>query len=145
MSKLEFSLDLPASPEKLMTIATNYKKLSEYLPHQLKSIKIIEQNDNETVTEEEITFSTILKNTIRQKTLHTSSKNQIFSEILSGPATGSKITVIFLPVDSGTRVNAKIDLKLIKKAFFLTPLVKKWYKMFLTSVLLKMNTEATNF
>ena len=41
MSKLEFSLNLPTNAEKLMALSENYENLSNYLPDQLKSVKMV--------------------------------------------------------------------------------------------------------
>jgi len=67
---LEFILNLSGSCEKLIEIASNYENLPQYLPDQLKSIKIIKVNNNETIAEEELVFSSIIKNKITQQTKH---------------------------------------------------------------------------
>jgi len=41
-----------------------------FLPDQLKSVRILEQNNNETKTEEIMVFSTILKKEIVQEAVH---------------------------------------------------------------------------
>jgi ribosome-associated toxin RatA of RatAB toxin-antitoxin module len=61
MGKLEFSINLPTQPQQLMKLSENYEELSKYLPDQLKSVKIIEKNENEIKTEEVIVFTTIVK------------------------------------------------------------------------------------
>lgn len=45
MTKLEFSLNLPTQPDQLMKLSEYYENISNYLPDQLKSVKIIEKND----------------------------------------------------------------------------------------------------
>ena len=50
MVKLEFSLNLPTEPEQLIKLSEDYKNLPEYLPDQLKSVKILEQDENKTKT-----------------------------------------------------------------------------------------------
>ena len=60
MAKLDFNLDLDAPREKLIEKITNYQKLSEFLPDQLKNIEILEQDENKTITKETIFFSTVI-------------------------------------------------------------------------------------
>ena len=140
MSKLEFSINLPAAQDKLMKLALDFEKLPNFLPDQLKEVKIISQNDAETTTEETLVFSTIVKNEIVQKTVHYHSNNKITSKIISGPAKGSIIEITYEKIGSGTKVTVSVFLKLSIKAKFLQSLIKKWYKSVLTGILYKMNT-----
>ena len=140
MSILEFSLDLPSQPSQLMKLSEDYENLPKYLPDQLKSVKIIEKNETETKTEETIVFSTLLKKEIIQQASHIkNSDNQLTTEIISGPAKGTKIITLFEKNNSGSRVSFQLELKLEFKAKILRPLIIKYYKMVLTSVLYKMN------
>ena len=141
MTNLEFSLDLPSQPSQLMKLSEDYENLPRYLPDQLKSVKIIEKNETETITEETIVFITLLKRDIVQQASHIKNNdNQLTTEIISGPAKGTKIITLFEKNDSGSRVSFQLDLKLNLKAKILQPLIIKYYKMVLTSVLYKMNT-----
>ena len=143
MSNLEFSLIVQSDKEELIKYATDYESFPNYLPGQLKSIKILEQTSEQTITEEIITFSTIIKNQIVQKTLHHKPQNEsISSEIISGPAKGTKILVTFQTVEEGTKIDVLADLKLSLKAKFLSPIIKKFYKMILTGIFYKMNNMA---
>ena len=140
MAVLEFSIDLPSQPSKLMKLSEDYENLPKYLPDQLKSVKIIEKNETETKTEETIVFSTLLKKKIIQQANHTKNdNNQLTTEIISGPAKGTKIITLFEKNNSGSRVSFQLDLKLDFKAKILRPIITKYYKMVLTSVLYKMN------
>lgn len=142
MGILEFSLNLPAPTEELVKISENFEKLPSFLPDQLKSVKIIEKNEDGTITEEIIVLRTILKKEITQKALHKKiNNNSLRTEILSGPAKKSIINVIFEQIENGTKISINIDLKLELKARILEPLIKKWYKVVLTAVLYKMNTQ----
>jgi|TARA_B110000014_G_C20100510_1_gene577587 ribosome-associated toxin RatA of RatAB toxin-antitoxin module len=141
MAILEFSLDLPSQPNQLMKLSEDYENLPKYLPDQLKSVRIIEKNETETITEETIVFITLLKRNIVQQASHIKNNdNQLITEIISGPAKGTKIITLFEKNDSGSRVSFQLDLKLNLKAKILQPLIIKYYKMVLTSVLYKMNT-----
>ena len=142
MGILEFSLEIPAQPEQLMKLSEDYENLSKYLPDQLKSVKILEKNDGKTKTEEIIVFRTIVKKEIIQQALHTKvGSNKLITEITSGPAKGTIINSIFEKSDLGSKVIFNVDLKLELKAKIIQPLLKKYYKMVLTSVLYKMNNE----
>ena len=140
MTNLEFSLDLPAQPSQLMKLSEDYENLPKYLPNQLKSVKIIEKNETVTKTEETVVFSTLIKKKIIQQALHKKiSDNKLNTEIISGPAKGTVIYIIFETNNSGSKVIIKINLKLVLKAKILLPLIKKFYKIAITSVLYKMN------
>lgn len=142
MSKLEFSLNLPAPTEDLIRLSEDFEKLPVFLPDQLKSVKIIDKNEDGITTEEIIVLKTILKKEISQQALHKKiNANTLVTDILSGPAKGSIINVNFENVENGTKVIISIDLKLELKAKILEPLIKKWYKVVLTAVLYKMNTQ----
>ena len=140
MANLEFSLDLPAQPSQLMKLFEDYENLPKYLPDQLKSVKIIEKNETVTKTEEIVVFSTLIKKEIIQQALHKKiSDNKLNTEIISGPAKGTMIYIMFETNNSGSKVIIKINLKLVLKAKILLPLIKKFYKIAITSVLYKMN------
>ena len=140
MANLEFSLDLPAQPSQLMKLFEDYENLPKYLPDQLKSVKIIEKNETVTKTEETVVFRTLIKKVIVQQALHKKiSDNKLNTEIISGPAKGTMIYIMFETNNSGSKVIIKINLKLVLKAKILLPLIKKFYKIALTSILYKMN------
>ena len=142
MGKIDFMLSLPVSPEQLLLLSEDYENLPNFLPDQLKSVKIIEKKENETTTEEVIVLKTILTKEITQQALHKKiGHNMLETEILSGPAKGSIIHVTFEKVDSGTKVRIDMELHLGLKAKILEPIIKKWYKIVLTAILYKMNTK----
>jgi ribosome-associated toxin RatA of RatAB toxin-antitoxin module len=145
LSRLEFSIILPASPEKFIELCSDYESLSKFIPGQLKSVKIIESNPTQTITEEIIVFSTIIRNEIHQKTLHyIPNNNEMVSEIISGPAKGTIITLKFTKIPDGTEISVNIQLNLSLKAKILSPILKKWYKRVLTGIFYKMNTMVIN-
>ena len=140
MAILEFSLDLPTQSSQLMKLCEDYENLSKYLPDQLKSVKIIEENETETKTEETVVFSTLIKKEIIQQALHRKiSDNKLNTEILSGPAKGTMIYITFETNNSGSKVIIETDIKLVLKAKILLPIIKKFYKTALTCVLYRMN------
>ena len=139
---LTFSMNVPAPIDKLIGLLEDFENLPMFLPDQLKSVRILEQNDNETKTEETMVFSTIVKKEIVQEAVHKKkNNNELITDIISGPAKGTTIQTIFLKTDAGTNVSFNIDLKLNLKTKILRPLIKKYYKMVLTSILYKMNNK----
>ena len=139
---LTFSMNVPAPIDKLIGLLEDFENLPMFLPDQLKSVRILEQNDNETKTEETMVFSTIVKKEIVQEAVHKKKNdNELITDIISGPAKGTTIQTIFLKTDAGTNISFNIDLKLNLKTKILSPLIKKYYKMVLTAVLYKMNNK----
>jgi len=135
-------MNVPASVDKLIRFSEDFENLPMFLPDQLKSVRILEQNDDETKTEETIVFSSIIKKEIVQEAVHKKkNNNELITDIISGPAKGTIIQTVFLKTDTGTNVSFNIDLKLNLKTKILRPLIKKYYKMILTSVLYKMNNK----
>ncbi len=146
MTLLEFSIDLPSSYENLFKIITDFEKFSDFLPVQLKQIKIITNNNNLVTTEETLFFSSIIKKQIIQQTVHelVSDKN-IKSKIINGPAKGTLIEVILEPIKTGTHIRVKLDLKLKFYLRILTPIIKKEYKMVFTGIFYKINNVAMGY
>ena len=150
MSKLDFSMNVDASVEQLMKLAIDYENYKNYLPQQVKDIKIIESSDDEIVTEAVLVFSSILKKELIIQSLHKKiDNNTLYTKIISGPTKGTEVTIHFIS-GKQTKISLSIDLKLSFKAKFLWPLIKKQYKIFLMGIFLKMNTTAleaqkTNF
>ena len=135
-------MNVPASVDKLIRFSEDFENLPMFLPDQLKSVRILEQNDDETKTEETIVFSSIIKKEIVQEAVHKKkNNNELITDIVSGPAKGTIIQTVFLKTDTGTNVSFNIDLKLNLKTKILRPLIKKYYKMILTSILYRMNNK----
>ena len=135
-------MNVDTSVEKLMELACDYESYKNYLPQQIKNIKIIENTNNGTITEEVLVFSSILKKELIVQSLHKKiSNNELFTKILSGPA---KETEVIIRFNSGekTQIVVDADVKLSLKAKFLGPLIKKQYKFLLMAIFLKMNTKA---
>ena len=143
MGLLAFNMILPTSPEQFIKYSSDYESLSKFLPGQLKSIKIIERDSVQTITEEIISFSTVIKNEISQKTVHhTPQNNEMFSEIISGPAKGTTMLAKFKKVSEGTEIQVNVELNLSLKAKILSPIIKKFYKTVLMGIFYKMNNMA---
>ena len=142
MPSLEFNMILSGNIEKFIELSKDYESFSEYIPQQLKKIIIIEKNDRGTITEEILVFSSVVKKEINQQSLHyEKSKNNMITEILTGPAKGSIIDTNFSIDEIGTKITIKISLKLSLKYKILQPVLVKWYKLILQGILLKMNAK----
>jgi ribosome-associated toxin RatA of RatAB toxin-antitoxin module len=149
MANLQFQTNSPIEPEKLMSYITDFESYQKFFPHQIKSIKILDRQDNEITTEETIIFSTLIKSAFTQKSHHKLvSDKELFTEIIEGPAKGSMIKIVCTKDDQGSQIKFDVDLKLSLKAKFLGPFIKKLYKRFLTAIIYKINNseyEKQNF
>lgn len=142
MSNLEFSINLPAPTDKLMALATSFEDYPKYLESSIKSVKIIEKKGMETTTEEVFTFKSLFDHELVQKSKHTIiGQNKIHTEIIFGPFKGTIIEVTFEKIDSGTRVNVKADYEISLKYKIISPIVKQKYRIILTGLLYKMNSQ----
>jgi len=139
MSKLEFKTSSTLNTKTLIKNIMDFEYYSKYFPLQIKEVKIIEEKNNEIITEEKIIFRTLVKNVIEQKSLHKKiSENEIITEILEGPAKGTIVNIFCNDVSSGSEIIINVDLKLSLKAIFLKPLIKKFYQKYLTALIFKI-------
>jgi len=139
MANLQFQTNSPTEPEKLMSYITDFESYQKFFPHQIKSIKILDRQDNEITTEETIIFSTLIKSAFTQKSHHKLVSNkELFTEIIEGPAKGSMIKIVCTKDDQGSQIKFDVDLKLSLKAKFLKPFIKKLYKRYLTAIIYKI-------
>ena len=140
MANLQFSIKSHLKPEKLMSFITDFEYYQKFFPRQLKEIKIIDRQNNVIITQESITFTSLLKSSFVQKSLHKlTSDKELLTEIIDGPAKGSVINVKCIENGQGSEVKFDADLKLSLKAKFLGPFIKKLYKRYLTAVIYKIN------
>ena len=138
-------MDFSSPKDKLLKLLIDYVEFPKYLPHQIKSVEIIEKTDAYTITEETLHFSTVISKTFKQQTKHYAySNNMLRSQILSGPAKNSTIEITIDEKNSISHIIVNIDVKLEFKYKFLSPLIKKSYKTFLMSILYKMQSIANS-
>lgn len=134
------SIDVPI--EHMFRVCTDYEKIPNYLPGQVKSIKIIETKNNQVTTEDTIVFSSLVKNLIEQQSIHKQiSNNELFTEIISGPAKGTILNLTLKKNDYHTEIEIDVKLKLSLKAKFLEPVIKLWYKRIINSILFTIAAE----
>ena len=140
MTNLQFSINSTVEPEKLMSFITDFEYYQKFFPNQIKEVKILERQNNEIITEETIIFSTLIKSPFVQKSRHKIiSDKELFTEILDGPAKGSTVKIICDKNDQGSQIKFDANLKLSLKAKFLSPLIKKLYKRYLTAIIYKIS------
>ena len=140
MTNLQFSINSTIEPKKLMSFITDFEYYQKFFPNQIKEVKILERQNNEIITEETITFSTLIKSPFIQKSRHKIiSDKELFTEILEGPAKGSVIKIICNKNNQGSQITFDADLKLSLKAKLLAPFIKKLYKRYLTAVIYKIS------
>ena len=145
MGNLQFSINSPLEPKKLMSLITDFESYQNFFPSQIKEVKILERQNNEIITEEIIIFSTLLKRPFVQKSRHKIiSDQELLTEILDGPAKGSIVKVVCSKNDQGSQIEFDANLKLSFKAKFLTPFIKKLYKRYLTAIILKITEYEQN-
>jgi len=143
MTNLQFSINSTVEPEKLMSFITDFESYQNFFPKQIKEVKILERQNNEIITEETIIFSTLIKRSFVQKSRHKIiSDKELFTEILEGPAKGSIVKIICSENDQGSQIEFDAELKLSLKAKFLSPLIKKLYKQYLTAIIFKITERA---
>ena len=141
MANWKFKLNSPLEPEKLMSYITDFENYQKFFPHQIKRVKILDRQNNETITEETIIFSTLINSAFVQKSHHKLiSDKDLFTEIIAGPAKGSVIKIICTKNDHESQIDFDVDLKLSLKAKFLKPFIKKLYKRYLTAIIYKITT-----
>ena len=140
MANLQFQTNSSIEPEKLMSYITDFENYQKFFPHQIKSVKILDRQNNETITEETIIFSTLIKSAFVQKSHHKLiSDKELFTEIIEGPAKGSVIKIMCTKNDQGSQIKFDVDLKLSLKAKFLGIFIKKLYKRYLIAIIYKIN------
>ena len=139
MKNLQFIMDSSLEPEKLMNYIIDFESYKNFFPDQIKEVKILNKENNEIITEETIIFSTLIKKPFVQKSLHKIiSDKELSTEILEGPAKGSVIKITCTKNDKGSQVEFDAELKLSLKAKFLSPLIKNFYKRYLTAIIFKI-------
>ena len=139
MKNLQFIMDSSLEPEKLMNYIIDFESYKNFFPDQIKEVKILNKENNEIITEETIIFSTLIKKPFVQKSLHKIiSDKELSTEILEGPAKGSVIKITCTKNDKGSQVEFDAELKLSLKAKFLLPLIKNFYKRYLTAIIFKI-------
>ena len=140
MANLRFETNSTVEPEKLFNYIIDFESYQKFFPNQIRSIKVLERQNNEIITEETIIFSTLIKSAFVQKSHHKLiSDKELYTKIIDGPAKSSIINTVCAKNDQGSKITFDIDLKLSLKAKFLGPFIKKLYKRYLIAVIYKIS------
>lgn len=140
MPEIKFNVNIPSSPIEIIKIISDFENLTQFFNY-LEYVKIIEKNDNETITEEKVSFAFhSMTYEIIQQTKIIVKNDNINSEIISGPLQGTTLEMIFEESEIGTNVHVNVNLKVALKFKILLPLVKNRAKMSIIAVLYKMHT-----
>ena len=143
MIDVDFSTDIPIKIDTLFQILTDYTKLKELVPDQVKECKILQQTSEETITEELLTFNTYFKKQkIIQKTSHKILEPYtILNSTIEGPFKGSTLKIILEEKGEMTKVILKGKCKVSLKYSILSPVIKRYYKVACISLLYKINNK----
>jgi len=142
MVDFEHSLTIPAPSKRLFEMSTDFENFGKFFPY-LKSVKILEQKDKETITEEILSFTyhKLSHNIVQKTSTKIIDENNISAEVVSGPMKGSSIKTHFENIDDMCKVTVNAKLKTNLKYKFLEPLLKKIMKRTITGILYNMNSE----
>jgi len=143
MVDVDFSTDIPIKTDALFQILTDYTKLKELVPDQVKECKILQKTNEETITEELLTFNTYFKKQkIIQKTSHKILEPYtILNSTIEGPFKGSTLKIILEEKGEMTKVILKGKCKVSLKYSILSPVIKRYYKVACISLLYKINNK----
>ena len=143
MINVDFSTDIPIKIDTLFQILTDYTKLKELVPDQVKECKILQKTNEETITEELLTFNTYFKKQkIIQKTSHKILEPYtILNSTIEGPFKGSTLKIILEEKGEMTKVILKGKCKVSLKYSILSPVIKRYYKVACISLLYKINNK----
>lgn len=141
MTKFEVDVSLASNSTKLFELATDFENFKHFSPAQIKNISIIEQTNNEIITEEILTFNTVFKNVeIKQKTKHLIEYPKLIeSTILEGPFSKTNVRIHFSDTDTQTKILVSADVKISLKYSILSPLISRLYKGIVIGLIYKMN------
>ena len=143
MVDIDFSTDIPIKTDALFQILTDYTKLKELVPDQVKECKILQKTNEETITEELLVFNTYFKKQkIIQKTSHKILEPYtILNSTIEGPFKGSTLKIILEEKGEMTKVILKGKCKVSLKYSILSPVIKRYYKVACISLLYKINNK----
>ena len=143
MVDVDFSTDIPIKTDALFQILTDYTKLKELVPDQVKECKILQKTNEETITEELLVFNTYFKKQkIIQKTSHKILEPYtILNSTIEGPFKGSTLKIILEEKGEMTKVILKGKCKVSLKYSILSPVIKRYYKVACISLLYKINNK----
>ena len=138
--KVDFSMVVPIPIGDLFHILTDFPKLKEIAPDQVKECKILQQSNDEIITEEILTFNTYFKNQkIHQKTSHKILEpHKIINSVIEGPFKGSMLEITLEEKDQESMIIMVGKCKTSLKYAILRSIIEKYYKSASISLLYKI-------
>tara|TARA_Y100001936_G_scaffold108493_1_gene106594 strand:- start:2780 stop:3220 length:441 start_codon:yes stop_codon:yes gene_type:complete len=143
MFTFDHSLKLPINIKKLFEILTDFTLIKELAPDQVRECKVIQENNEETITEETLVFNTYFKKQkINQKTSHTIvPPYTIINKTIDGPFKDSILRITLEDENETTNIILNGKFKIPLKYSVLSPIIKKYYKMYSVSLFYKINNK----
>ena len=140
---MECLVELDCDENSLFTILNDYENLPSYLPRQLKSVKILDENSDHSIIEIIIFFKTLIKKEFSQKIkIKNNIQKELSLEVLDGHAKNTKITISLTKKDGKNLVSIECNLKLSLKTAILHPIAKREYNSLVTGVFKKITSDA---
>jgi|LULR01.1.fsa_nt_gb ribosome-associated toxin RatA of RatAB toxin-antitoxin module len=140
MPKLNFSVNIPSPPQKLMEILLDHQNWYQFFQY-LKNVSVIDKTENEITTQEEFGFVFHrLSHKIQQQTIFKIKDYSIEAKIVSGPLKNTTSKITFEPLPDGSKVNVYLDWNVSFKYKFLMPIIKPRIKNMIIAILFKAHT-----
>jgi len=125
---MECLIDANCNENDLFKVLNDYENLSVYLPRQLKSVKIIEENTEHVIIEVTLFFKTLIKKEFSQKIMIKKiGEKELELEVLDGHAKKTKIVISMKTNEDNRMISINCDLKLSLKTAILYPIAKREY------------------
>ena len=125
---MECLIDANCNENNLFKVLNDYENLSAYLPRQLKSVKIIEENTEHVIIEVTLFFKTLIKKEFSQKIMIKKiGEKELELEVLDGHAKKTKIVISMKTNEDNRMISINCDLKLSLKTAILYPIAKREY------------------
>jgi hypothetical protein len=132
MPKINHVVEVFVNPENLFDKVTDFVNIPNVLGN-VKSVKIVSNENNIVVTEDEVL---LMGNHSIQQVRHTLERPyRHLAEVLSGEAEGSVIEQVFEKTDNGTKVTINADFKLKGKLKLIGFAIKNRVKFGLESAI----------
>ena len=111
--KIVLSAFIKAARDDIYNFVTDFANLQYELPEYIKSIDVINESDNTSIVEEELSIDGIIFKQLARHTMHAPAVHEI--EILSGYLEGSRIVETYTDLGNGTEVMIICDFTMNKE------------------------------
>lgn len=138
--KLNESFELDISSDDFLDLILKFEYYPKLLPQNILSTKIVSIENNIITTEEKLFVGKLLGKTITQKSTHEKKSNQVLNQIISGPAKDTTFILSINSVGDKSLITVDLELHLSLQYKILQPIIQKWYKRLILSMLYRLNT-----